>query len=105
MVTLIENRAALEALLAKADPGRADRADTRPIQRATWTGEAWEGWCAGSLAVYQPTIKLDGQRRFNCTCQDKRDRAHEVGPCKHVISLARAGLQHLVVLEALEGSN
>lgn len=105
MVTTKQNRTALDALLGKADPRRADRAEDRPMRKAEWTGSAWQGECEGSQGeTHRPRITLVGQRSFNCTCRDKQDRAREVGPCKHVISLARMGLQHLWVLETLQGS-
>lgn len=104
-ITAIENRTALNTLLAKADPRRADRAEDRPIRKAEWTGEAWLGECPGSNgSLYHPRITLAGQRSFNCTCQDKVKHARQVGPCKHVVSLARVGLQHLWVLDIFEGS-
>lgn len=103
MVTSSQNRDALNTLLSKADPRRADRAEDRPMKRAEWTGSRWVGECEGAHQgeVYHPRITLEGQRSFNCTCQDKVKHAREVGPCKHVISLARVGLQHLWVLEIL----
>lgn len=104
-ITATENRAALNVLLTKADPRRADRAEDRPMRKAEWNGQAWLGECEGTEGqVHQPRITLAGQRSFNCTCQDKVKHARQVGPCKHVISLARVGLQHLWVLEVIEGS-
>jgi len=102
-VTTTENRTALQTLLAKADPARADRAEDRPMRKAEWTGTRWEGECDGARQgeVHHPRITLEGRRSFNCTCQDKVKHARFVGPCKHVISLARLGLQHLWVLDIL----
>lgn len=103
MVTNSQNRDALNTLLSKADPARADRAEDRPMKRAEWTGARWEGECEGARKgeVHHPRITLEGRRSFNCTCQDKVKHAREVGPCKHVISLAQTALQHLWVLEVL----
>lgn len=105
MLTTTENRTALTTLLAKADPRRAGRAEDRPMRKAEWSGEVWTGECPGSNGeVHYPRVTLMGSRSFNCTCQDKAKNARQVGPCKHVIALARTGLQHLWVLDALEGS-
>lgn len=104
-ITTTENRTALETLLAKADPRRADRAEDRPMRKAQWDGIAWRGECSGSNGeMHHPRVTLTGQRSFNCTCQDKAKNARQVGPCKHVVSLVRVGLQHLWVLDALGGS-
>lgn len=104
-ITTTENRAALNVLISKAEPKRADRAEDRPMQKATWNGQAWLGECEGAKGqTYRPRITLAGQRSFNCTCQDKAKHARQVGPCKHVISLAQVGLQHLWMLEVFEDS-
>ena len=93
MTTLTQNREALTALLMKAEDKRLARADNRPMDRVRWTGFRWEGECLGAEKTHRPVITLkEGARSFNCTCPDKRDRGHRVGPCKHVISLARVGL-------------
>ncbi len=66
------------------------------MQYTEWTGSQWLGLCPGSTGtVYEPRITLVGRRTFNCTCQDKLRHARQVGPCKHVISLALAGFQML----------
>jgi hypothetical protein len=106
MVTAAQNRAALNTLLAKADPRRVARAKDRPMLRTEWTGSRWEGECEGANgSTHKCLITLEGQRSFNCTCSDKRDRAHEVGPCKHVISLAQVALEAMWVVEILEGGS
>lgn len=105
-ITTTENRTALETLIAKADPRRANRASDRPMRKAEWSGEVWTGECPGSNGeTYHPRVTLVGQRSFNCTCQDKAKNARVSGPCKHVVSLARVGLEHLWVLDAIGGSN
>lgn len=104
-MNVTENRAALNVLLSKADPNRADRAEDRPMKTVRWDGLAWSGECPGADGQsYVPRITLAGQRSFNCTCLDSAKHARQVGPCKHVISLAQRGLQHLWVLEVIEGS-
>jgi len=87
---------ALTALIQKSDPKRIARSDDRPMDHFRWTGEAWEGLVTNDAGVeYRPRINLLGCRSFNCTCPDKRSRARRVGPCKHVISLAKAGLTQM----------
>lgn len=96
MIQPAENAAALDALMSKADPARVSRAFGLPMQYTEWTGNQWRGLCPGSTGtVYEPRITLVGQRSFNCTCQDKVRHARQVGPCKHVISLALTGFQML----------
>jgi hypothetical protein len=102
-MNVADNRNSLNDLLRLADPARAERAEDRPMRQATWNGTAWVGECEGANQgeVHHPRITLEGRRSFNCTCQDKRKHAQQVGPCKHVISLARIGLHHLWVMDIL----
>ena len=95
-------RETLNALIIKAEAHRAYRAEHCPMLRVKWTGTRWEGECQGVSGIYHPRITLVGYRSFNCSCPDKKARGREVGPCKHVISLARKALEHLWVLEVVE---
>ena len=103
MVTNAQNTEALNALLFRADYRRASRAEDRPVRNPSWSHDMWTGECVGSNGeTHYFRINLaEGRRAFNCTCKD-RERAHEVGPCKHVIALARVGLQHIWMLDLFD---
>jgi len=99
-VTPADNRDALNTLLSRAESRRAQRAEDRPMTKVEWDGTAWHGECAGDeRATQRSRITLAGRRSFNCTCTDKARMARKVGPCKHVISLAKAALENLWVLD------
>jgi hypothetical protein len=88
-----EQRDSLSFLLTKAEDGRSQRAENRPMTEASWNGTAWTGECRGlEKTTQRPRITLGARRSFNCTCTDKQVRGRQVGPCKHVISLAREAL-------------
>lgn len=84
----------LLALLKLADKARQVRANARPCFNITWDGVNLTAICDGAKgAVHRPRIRLaGGKRTFGCTCQDHRKQLGQVGPCKHVISLALAAL-------------
>ena len=89
-----EHRASLELLISRGESGRVQRADTRPMaNEPEWTAGRWVGECAGQeKRTQRPVIRLEGRRSFNCTCTDKARKGRTLGPCKHVISLARKAL-------------
>ena len=102
MITIRENRAILHALLSKADRKRRDRAQDVGIADISWTGAQWVGECLGSKGdIYEPRIRVEPSRSFNCTCADKRARGTQVGPCKHVIALVQVAFLHLEMAEIL----
>ena len=68
------------------------RAASRIPSEVRWDGQRWTGTCEGAHGEhYAPHISLAPRRAFNCDCKD-RARSGRVGPCKHVIALAAAGL-------------
>ena len=91
------NIQALKTLLARSEDKRRWRAISRPMSNFRWTGSEWQGICPSAQEGVQHRcrIVLLGQRSFNCTCKDKAQRGRQVGPCKHVISLAQAAIKQL----------
>jgi len=82
--------ATLNDLVEKAEEGRWRRSHDVSVLNLTMDaeGEVVRGLCVGSGGVvYYPRIGMN-PRMYNCTCEDKRQRGAEVGPCKHVIRLA-----------------
>jgi len=93
----------LAALLSRADTRRAVRAEDRPVQVFSWDGREWAGRCEGAKSqTYNVIIRLLPGRAFNCTCLDHRKMRGSVGPCKHVISLARQAQVELAPVGQLE---
>ena len=89
------NRETLQELLAQAEPGRLDRADTRPITEDRWDGESWKGVSEVNGKHHQPRIRVYGGRSFGCNCLDHQKLQGAKGPCKHVLSLALKALKKL----------
>jgi len=82
-----------DELLNRAQPKRAFRAASRPIQNVNWnpnTGK-YTGTCESAKegVSWHPSITItDTGRSFYCNCPDHIKNARTFGPCKHVISLA-----------------
>jgi len=92
---MCENHEALTHILEIADAQRVQRAADRTSEEVTWNGQFWTAFCRGARnEIYTSRITLVPRRAFNCNCQDRK-RADQVGPCKHVISLAQAGLRQM----------
>lgn len=91
------NEAALRRLVDMAEEGRLERSEDRPCRFVEFDGRMWRGEIRGQgKAVWRPRITVFGkQRSFGCTCHDHKKQKGQVGPCKHVISLAKAGLEEL----------
>ena len=89
----------LDRIVAIADPARAGRSKFRKVADLLWDAPtaSFTGRCVGQggASVWEPRITLDpNQRTFGCTCPDHK-KPSRTGPCKHVISLAKAARETL----------
>jgi hypothetical protein len=92
----------LNDLIALGEQGRVERAEKRPCHTVEWDGVSFKASVQGADGyVWQPRIHVSGVRSYDCNCFDRRKRGGTMGPCKHVLSLAAAGLEELSVLESL----
>ncbi len=104
MTTPTTSTDTLNALLGLGEHGRAARSENRPCRTVASDTAAWRGEVVGSngKVVYHPRIVVVGQRTFGCTCPDHRKQRGAKGPCKHVISLAKAALEEIETLGMFE---
>ena len=90
--------ASLSRIVAIADPARAGRSKFRKVEDLSWDASTttFKGRCVGHFnAVWEPRIVLNPTNRtYGCTCPDHKKQG-SCGPCKHIISLAKAALETL----------
>ena len=92
-------KSSLDRIVAIADTARLGRSKFRKVEDLLWdaTSVTFQGRCVGQSGgnVWSPRIVLNPrQRTFGCTCPDHKKNSHK-GPCKHVISLAKAARETL----------
>ena len=94
----------LNALLNLSESGRMDRSEDRPCRVVRLDQGTFRGECVGEdgKVVHHPRIVVEGRRAFGCTCPDHARQRGTKGPCKHVISLAKAALIQTSLLEMLQ---
>ncbi len=94
----------LTALIALGERGRMGRSEDRPCRTVASDNTAWRGEVVGAngKVVHRPRIVVVGQRTFGCTCTDHRKLRGSKGPCKHVLSLAKAALIESELLALFE---
>ncbi len=94
---VVEYAAAMEALIAKGEAGRARRSLKKiEVLEVTLKDDRIQAVVRGVTDVYNPRITVKPHRSFACNCPDSQRQAVDVGPCKHTIALARywlAGLE------------
>jgi hypothetical protein len=91
--------ASLSRIVAIADPARSGRSKFRKVADLTWDASTttFKGRCVGQrgTSVWEPRIVLNPTNRtYGCTCPDHKKQGG-CGPCKHIISLAKAALETL----------
>tara|TARA_Y100000310_G_scaffold283650_1_gene305789 strand:+ start:2090 stop:2413 length:324 start_codon:yes stop_codon:yes gene_type:complete len=107
MTTPTTTNATLNALIALGEHGRMDRSEDRPCRSVASDQTSWRGEVVGAngRVIHRPRIVVVGQRTFGCTCPDHRKQRGAKGPCKHVLSLAKAALIESGLLALFEQAN
>ena len=85
---------ALTELLQKADSERTERSYERAVRDLYFENGSFVALVTSAIPgkLYDVRIRVAGGRSFRCSCLDHHFRAAEVGPCKHVILVARTVL-------------
>lgn len=86
--TLIDQDAILDLLITKGEARRLDRTEKVQILGLKRTPYGLLAQVAGENADYYTKIIFQ-PRGHHCTCPDWQQRGRQVGPCKHVLALAR----------------
>lgn len=79
----------LEALIHAGEARRLGRTDDVKIASAKGNARQITAIVQGTSGRYDTRITLSPKRGHHCTCPDWQKRGKQVGPCKHVLALAR----------------
>lgn len=82
----------LDDLIAKGEARRLRRSETEVTVREAHlddTESTIYGKVEGTTNLWNARIRLAPRRGFHCDCPDSLERGREVGPCKHVLALAK----------------